>query len=151
MADVAQSVRALDCGSGGRGFDPHHSPQINSPTIVGLLIWDKEPNLRLRPRVRSDHRHSARKSAERALLVTRSFGVAERDRPHRQIASPFCGAFDLCVWIIASRLWLLKTATTWWDIERWSRCLHSTFGVISLSSRPDYIDVCFWLVFCFYP
>ena len=26
MADVAQLVRALDCGSGGRGFDPHHSP-----------------------------------------------------------------------------------------------------------------------------
>ena len=31
MADVAQLVRALDCGSGGRGFDPHHSPQIKIP------------------------------------------------------------------------------------------------------------------------
>ena len=29
MADVAQLVRALDCGSGGRGFEPHHSPQYN--------------------------------------------------------------------------------------------------------------------------
>ena len=28
MADVAQLVRALDCGSGGRGFEPHHSPQV---------------------------------------------------------------------------------------------------------------------------
>ena len=28
MADVAQQVRALDCGSGGRGFEPHHSPQV---------------------------------------------------------------------------------------------------------------------------
>ena len=27
MADVAQLVRALDCGSGGRGFESHHSPQ----------------------------------------------------------------------------------------------------------------------------
>lgn len=27
LADVAQLVRALDCGSGGRGFEPHHSPQ----------------------------------------------------------------------------------------------------------------------------
>ena len=27
MADVAQLVRALDCGSGGRGFEPHYSPQ----------------------------------------------------------------------------------------------------------------------------
>lgn len=27
MADVAQLVRALDCGSGGRGFKSHHSPQ----------------------------------------------------------------------------------------------------------------------------
>jgi hypothetical protein len=26
MVDVAQLVRAPDCGSGGRGFDPHHSP-----------------------------------------------------------------------------------------------------------------------------
>ena len=27
MAGVAQLVRALDCGSGGRGFEPHRSPQ----------------------------------------------------------------------------------------------------------------------------
>ena len=27
MADVAQSVRAPDCGPGGRGFNSHHSPQ----------------------------------------------------------------------------------------------------------------------------
>ena len=26
MVDVAQSVRALDCGSRGRGFEPHHPP-----------------------------------------------------------------------------------------------------------------------------
>jgi len=26
MANVAQQVRALDCGPGGRGFEPHHSP-----------------------------------------------------------------------------------------------------------------------------
>ena len=26
MAGVAQLVRALDCGSGGRGFEPHRSP-----------------------------------------------------------------------------------------------------------------------------
>ena len=28
MAGVAQLVRAPDCGSGGRGFEPHHSPHI---------------------------------------------------------------------------------------------------------------------------
>ena len=27
MADVAQLVRALVCGAGGRGFKTHHSPQ----------------------------------------------------------------------------------------------------------------------------
>ncbi len=27
MEDVAQLVRAPDCGSGGRGFEPHLSPQ----------------------------------------------------------------------------------------------------------------------------
>ena len=28
MANVAQLVTASGCGSEGRGFDPHHSPQI---------------------------------------------------------------------------------------------------------------------------
>ncbi len=28
MLSVAQLVRAPDCGSGGRGFDPHRLPQI---------------------------------------------------------------------------------------------------------------------------
>ena len=28
MANVAQLVRAPGCGSGGRGFNSHHSPQI---------------------------------------------------------------------------------------------------------------------------
>jgi hypothetical protein len=27
MLAVAQMVRAPDCGSGGRGFDPHRSPK----------------------------------------------------------------------------------------------------------------------------
>lgn len=27
MESVAQLVRASDCGSEGRGFEPHHSPQ----------------------------------------------------------------------------------------------------------------------------
>ncbi len=27
MEDVAQLVRASDCGSEGRGFEPHHSPK----------------------------------------------------------------------------------------------------------------------------
>ena len=29
VAGVAQLVRALDCGSGGRGFEPHRSPHEN--------------------------------------------------------------------------------------------------------------------------
>jgi hypothetical protein len=28
MVDVAQLVRAPDCGSGGRGFESHHPPHI---------------------------------------------------------------------------------------------------------------------------
>ena len=28
MEVVAQSVRALVCGAGGRGFETHHPPQI---------------------------------------------------------------------------------------------------------------------------
>jgi|LauGreDrversion4_2_1035121.scaffolds.fasta_scaffold194045_2 CDP-diglyceride synthetase len=30
---VAQLVRAPDCGSGGRGFDPHSSPISNNKTL----------------------------------------------------------------------------------------------------------------------
>ena len=29
MVSVAQLVRAPDCGSGGRGFESHHSPNNN--------------------------------------------------------------------------------------------------------------------------
>jgi hypothetical protein len=29
MVVVAQLVRAPDCDSGGRGFEPHHPPQYN--------------------------------------------------------------------------------------------------------------------------
>ena len=40
MADVAQLVRALVCGSGGRGFKPHHSPQNKLLRfILGNLFW----------------------------------------------------------------------------------------------------------------
>ena len=39
MAGVAQLVRALDCGSGGRAFDPRHSPQSKRPRIyLGFLL-----------------------------------------------------------------------------------------------------------------
>ena len=38
MAGVAQLVRALDCGSGGRGFETHHSPHNDNPTKVGFLF-----------------------------------------------------------------------------------------------------------------
>lgn len=54
MADVAQLVRALVCGTGGRGFEPHHSPQVKYPTlVVGYFTWDDEgSHPRLGPRVR---------------------------------------------------------------------------------------------------
>jgi len=38
-ADVAQLVRALDCGPGGRGFETHHSPQISKK--VGQIADQK--------------------------------------------------------------------------------------------------------------
>ena len=31
MVGVAQLVRALDCGSRGRGFKSHHSPKLKNP------------------------------------------------------------------------------------------------------------------------
>lgn len=34
MADVAQLVRALDCGSGGRGFKTHRSPHEKMPHLL---------------------------------------------------------------------------------------------------------------------
>lgn len=34
MADVAQLVRALVCGSGGRGFKTHHSPHKKMPYLL---------------------------------------------------------------------------------------------------------------------
>jgi 8-oxo-dGTP diphosphatase len=42
LADVAQLVRAPVCGTGGRGFNPHHSPQNDSlrrPSTEGLFVW----------------------------------------------------------------------------------------------------------------
>lgn len=39
MADVAQLIRALVCGSGGRGFDPHHSPHIVGLTGVSGPVY----------------------------------------------------------------------------------------------------------------
>ena len=44
MAEVAQLVRALDCGSGGRGFESHLSPQIKHPVFFrspGILFGSK--------------------------------------------------------------------------------------------------------------
>ena len=38
VADVAQLVRAPGCGSGGRGFDSHHSPQKLIATLFGWLF-----------------------------------------------------------------------------------------------------------------
>ena len=38
MADVAQLVRALVCGAGGRGFKTHHSPQNNPMHVMGFYF-----------------------------------------------------------------------------------------------------------------
>ena len=42
MVGVAQLVRAPDCGSGGRGFKSHHSPQKAS--IWGFFLCQKFDN-----------------------------------------------------------------------------------------------------------
>lgn len=48
MASVAQLVRALVCGAGGRGFKTHRSPQVKYPIgtdgvfylgLVQLGVW----------------------------------------------------------------------------------------------------------------
>ena len=38
MADVAQLVRASGCGSEGRGFDPHHSPQVFIVLLIDFIV-----------------------------------------------------------------------------------------------------------------
>ncbi len=38
MVVVAQLVRAPDCDSGGRGFEPHHPPKI-SPNNWGDFLF----------------------------------------------------------------------------------------------------------------
>ena len=42
MADVAQLVRAPVCGTGGRGFKSHHSPQENFPHLLGEDFYIKD-------------------------------------------------------------------------------------------------------------
>ena len=39
MVSLAQLVRASDCGSEGRGFDPHTSPQTNRPKEIPSVYW----------------------------------------------------------------------------------------------------------------
>ena len=39
MVVVAQLVRALDCGSGGRGFESHHPPK-KAYLFVGFFYFD---------------------------------------------------------------------------------------------------------------
>lgn len=38
LADVAQSVRASDCGPEGRGFNSHHSPHEKRPVILPVFF-----------------------------------------------------------------------------------------------------------------
>lgn len=40
MVHVAQSVRAPDCGSGGRGFKSHLAP-YNIPPSAGFFVYIK--------------------------------------------------------------------------------------------------------------
>ena len=37
-ANIAQLVRASVCGTEGRGFEPHYSPQIKNPACLGFLF-----------------------------------------------------------------------------------------------------------------
>lgn len=37
MVSIAQLVRASDCGSEGRGFDPHCSPKRDVDSFVGVF------------------------------------------------------------------------------------------------------------------
>ena len=41
MADVAHLVRAPGCGSGGSGFNPHHSPHRNAPLHAVFFYGQK--------------------------------------------------------------------------------------------------------------
>jgi hypothetical protein len=39
MVVVAQLVRASDCGSGGRGFEPHHPPKTLLKNFDGVFYF----------------------------------------------------------------------------------------------------------------
>ena len=39
MVSIAQLVRASDCGSEGRGFDPHTSPHQPKGSLFGLPLF----------------------------------------------------------------------------------------------------------------
>ena len=46
MVVVAQLVRASDCGSEGRGFEPHHPPQTLIIDFIGVFLFRHwEPDL----------------------------------------------------------------------------------------------------------
>lgn len=48
MVIVAQLVRALVCGTRGRGFDPHHSPQ-KTRHDTGFFVYNAEMIFMLTP------------------------------------------------------------------------------------------------------
>jgi hypothetical protein len=49
MADVAQLVRALGCGPGGRGFKTHRSPQAKCRSIVTGFLFGIRYNNHMNP------------------------------------------------------------------------------------------------------
>ena len=42
MADVAQLVRALVCGTGGRGFETHHSPHNKTRGCATVFVMSEK-------------------------------------------------------------------------------------------------------------
>ena len=61
MADVAQSVRASDCGPEGRGFNSHHSPHAKKPRFFGAFLYGVSDGLQSQAPVGSRRRSAGKK------------------------------------------------------------------------------------------
>ncbi len=59
MVVVAQLVRALDCGSRGRGFESRLPPIKPSTKVEGFLVFGTEACFRFQ-KTRKDFAHSAK-------------------------------------------------------------------------------------------
>ena len=70
MVNVAQLVRASDCGSEGRGFEPHLSPQNGEPKRLSFHFGVKEIlNYAAKPLFASRHAEACLEANNKKLQI----------------------------------------------------------------------------------